>query len=253
MKVLITFTLFTEDLDYIQHYVNIIIVDYAKNLNYQIMKFTTGKHLDANRPHYHICVLMDTNGNKKYKILNEKIKRTNITLYKNAPHPLPDEKISFMYEGETQTYKGKAKKYDETALQYPFKEYKTYSDIPIVWCYGFSGEELEMMRKCANIEWNAKKRYENQQELKEKEKKTELETMNEFIEKHLKETTTLGSEIVVLLPETIKAILLYKKLNKSTSIRLSSLKDTAVSYLYYNNRITEQDIIDNFVGKLINY
>ena len=110
MKVIVTYTTFTEDSDVMEYITNDYIYQVAKQLNYKVIKATSGKHIDANRPHYHTHVCYDCSGAKMYKTLNEKIGR----LFMDLLYPSEDvgikfkeieKKISFIYEGQQKKHK----------------------------------------------------------------------------------------------------------------------------------------------------
>ena len=121
MKVIVTYTTFTEDSDVMEYITNDYIYQVAKQLNYKVIKATSGKHIDANRPHYHTHVCYDCSGAKMYKTLNEKIGR----LFMDLLYPSEDvgikfkeieKKISFIYEGQQKKHKKKIILYDESSM-----------------------------------------------------------------------------------------------------------------------------------------
>ena len=244
-KVLITFTLFTEDGDYMDWFVNTYISQVAGYLKYELLKQTTGKHIDCNRPHFHVCCLYQTNGAKIIKYLSEKILRFNDIYYWHpdvaTEHNRIDKKITFIYEGQQKKFKKKVKLYDESGLQYPFKEYDNFGQIPVDLCSGFDELELEQMRKCANIEWLNLKRIQSQQLAQEIEKKNMEIKMNDYLKEKLQH---IEGDFRYLVKETITALLQFKKQETtSTSFRVMGLKDQAISYLYFNGKISEIEII----------
>ena len=127
MKVILTLTIFSTDHDLITYSATKYIKHLAKELDYEIKKVTTGKHIDASRPHYHIMFCMDTahridaSGNtiesKIYKTLNEKIHRIINMEYpsKEIADKFRDteRKISFIYEGQNKKFKKKTIVYNE--------------------------------------------------------------------------------------------------------------------------------------------
>lgn len=109
MKVLVTYTTFTEDRDVMEYITKDYIYQVASKLNYNVIKATSGKHIDATRPHYHTHVCYDCSGSKTYKTLNEKIGR----LFADLVYPSEnvgkqfkeiEKKISFIYEGEQKKF-----------------------------------------------------------------------------------------------------------------------------------------------------
>ena len=64
---MITLTIFSEDVDFI----TFMACQYMKNmcniLKYKVNNVTCGKHIEANRPHYHIMYNINTQEGKYYK------------------------------------------------------------------------------------------------------------------------------------------------------------------------------------------
>lgn len=243
MKVAITYTIFTEDYFFIEWYSSYYTVKIGEKLKYKLLKRTVGKHEDSTRPHYHICCIYELQeGAKEYKTLNEKILRTVDDIEFHKDYPNIEKKISFIYEGQQKTFKKKIKLYNESYLQYPFKEYKNDTDIDRKLQYGFKDEELDTMRKCANIEWLDVKRKREQQNILAIEKKQEQEKETDYVLNSL-ETLPEGLSYDILIRKTIKYILEYCKLN-NINVRTSSLKDKAINYLFHAGYITGDEIIE---------
>lgn len=244
IRVAITYTIFTEDEDYVNWFSLDYTVQVGKHLNYGLLKRTVGKHVDAARTHYHICCIYELlEGSKFYKVLNEKILRFNEI--QNLPGNYNDveKKISFIYEGQQKKTKKGVKMYDESSLQYPFKEYEKDHEV----FYhahlhtGFTDEELRTMRKCANIEWQNVLRKREQQEQMRINKQAAEEKEEAYIKENIKE---INGSYEFMLRETIKHILQYSKAHDQ-NIRTNTLKDKAINYLYKNNKITTDQIIDH--------
>lgn len=136
MKVIINLTQFTEsEIDLVDQKV---LLDW---LGYNLVKSTTGKHCMASRPHYHtmmVCSFVPKQVYTVTNLFNEKQKVHKTKIYKTLNKTIQDilkkmdvkieVKVTFKYEN------GIGKKdveYDETALQYPFKEYQTFESIKL--------------------------------------------------------------------------------------------------------------------------
>ena len=167
MKVILTLTIFSIDHDLITYSATQYIKHLANELDYEIKKVSTGKHIDASRPHYHIMFCMDTahrtdaSGNtiesKIYKTLNEKIHRIINMEYpsKEVADKFRDteRKISFIYEGQNKKFKKKTIVYNEQSMKYPFKEYDSIDKVEMELQYGYTYQEIEQMRNLAHQEW----------------------------------------------------------------------------------------------------
>lgn len=247
MKVIVTYTTFTEDSDVMEYITNDYIYQVAKQLNYKVIKATSGKHIDANRPHYHTHVCYDCSGAKMYKTLNEKIGR----LFMDLLYPSEDvgikfkeieKKISFIYEGQQKKHKKKIILYDESSMCYCFKEYKKNSDIPFEYQTGYSIEEINEMRKIANIYWCEVLRKRNQQKQLDMDKKDEETNLRTYLGEQM---IYKKGDVNDLVKHIKHSILKYRKkqYKKGTivSIRGSALKDQATSFLYFNDYITEEE------------
>lgn len=250
MKVLITTTAFTED-DYLIEYLGTTWINtVATNLGYSIIKQTIGSHKDAARPHIHMMTAMDVSGGRVYKALNDKINKMKISLFLFPSKQLSDDyvklekKISFIYEGEQKTHKKNIILYNESAMGYPFKEYTDNKSIAYSLQVGFTDMELHEMRKVANIGWLEVKRKQEKHNAEEMAKKENEKGM----ECYLKENIKPEQDTKALIRQTMKYIWKWKKkaYKKGTcsSVRVASVKDNAISFLYFNGYITEDEIID---------
>lgn len=247
MKLIVTYTTFTEDKELMDYIVNDYVHQVGNKLNYKVIKATSGKHIDATRPHYHTHVCYDCSGAKIYKTLNEKIGRLFVDLY----YPSEDvgkkfkeieKKISFIYEGEQKKFKKKIILYDESSMCYCFKEYKKDCEIEYDLQFGYSNKELGEMRKVAHVYWCEVLRRRNQQKQLDMEKKDEEQNIREYLVNSMKDKKGDVNDLVKYVKHQI---LKYRKkqYKKGTisSIRGSALKDQATSFLYFNDYITEEE------------
>lgn len=250
MKVLITTTAFTEDPQLIEYLGTNWIKTISTYLGYTIIKQTLGGHAEANEKHIHIMTVMDTNEAKIYKTLNKKITDIDIDKLSFPTKAVADDyiklrkKISFIYEGEQKKHRKKIILYDESSMGYPFKEYTQNHRIQYYLQIGFTDTELHEMRKVANISWLDVKRKKNKHDAEEMAKKENEKNMTDYLKEHI----TPGYETKTLIRQTMKHIWIWKKQahlkGACNSVRVASVKDWAISFLYFNNYITEDEIID---------
>lgn len=248
MKVLITLTTFTEDLELMSYINDDYLHQIGNKLGYKLIKSTSGKHIDASRPHYHTHVCYDCSGAKVYKTLNEKIGRLFLELlypseYVGIKFKEVEKKISFIYEGQQKKFKKKIILYDESSMCYCFKEYKKDCEIPFDYQKGYSTEELKEMRKVANVYWCEVLRKRNQQQQVDLEKKDEEQNLRVYLGEKMKNKS---GDVHDLVKHVKHSILEYRKkqYKKGTlnTIRMSALKDQAISFLYFNDYITNEEV-----------
>jgi len=251
-KLILTITAFTENYEIVRFLADDYIIQLGSILNYTVLKSTCGKHVDASRPHHHIMVCYDVSGAKVFKTLNEKIHRS-FTLIQYPSEDIGKEfntlekKYSFIYEGEQKKLKGKVRLYDESAMCYPFKEYKQNSEIPYELQKGYEYKEIQEMRKVANVSWCEILRQRAQQQALDIEKKENEKSMTEYLkEKMISKTGDANSLVKYIIHEIWR----YKKeqYKKGTinSVRVGAIRDQAISFLVFEDYITieETDDID---------
>lgn len=266
-RVGITLTIFTEDEKYMEYITNPLnsLIDYiGKRLNYKTLNFITGKHIKSNRPHFHICINyqhLDEN-TKKYKILNQKIQhliKEYAIIEQDVYNQLPIDpnsilkaiKVSTIYEDEVKIKKGKTVKYDKHFIKYALKEYENIENINLELNKNnnLTIEEMEEYRDLANNQW--KQIYKTQLSELEYQKK-QKETRQRLFEYLALELKTSGFEKLEnynyhglnnIIKFTILKIIIFKKQENEKTIRLYSLKDIAITFLYYHEYITAKDIV----------
>jgi len=260
MYVILTLTIFSIDQDVIQYSATHYIKHLAKELDYKIIKVTTGKHIDASRPHYHIMFMLDTahrkdiSGNpiesKIYKTLNEKIHRIINMEYpsKEIADKFRDteRKISFIYEGQTKKFKKKTIVYNEQSMKYPFKEYDSIDKIEMELQYGYTYEELSQMRNLAHQEWLDVKSKQAKQQAIEINKKDNHIAMKEYLNQYL--APFKNEPVDKLVRKTRCLIWDWKTIQYEkgliTSARSAGIKDEAISFLKFNHYCTSAELID---------
>ena len=250
MKVILTITTFTEDIPLMEYISNDYIYQVGKLLGYKIIKATCGKHIDASRPHFHNHICYDCSGAKVYKTLNEKVGRLFTDLYYPTEEvgkkfKEVEKKVSFIYEGQQKKFKKNVKLYDESGMCYAFKEYKENNEIPYGFQIGYSDEELNEMRKVANVYWCEVLRKRNQQKQVELDKKDEQQNLTECLILSMKDKK---GDVNDLVKHIRHSIMKYRKKQYSkgtvNSIKFNSLDDQSLSFLYFNNYITEAECDD---------
>ena len=253
MRCLLTITSFTLDPDLINYIATDYINQIGNKLKYNIIKSTCGLHVDATRPHYHTHVCYDVSGAKVYKTLNEKISR----LFADLTYPTAEiaksfnsieNKISFIYEGQNKKFKKKIVSYDESSMCYCFKEYQKNEEVPVDLQFGYSKGELDEMRRVSNVAWREVVRKRNQQKQLEISNKDNHINFIKYLEERMLVPIGVGGwgDVNDLVTYVKKQIYLYKKgeykKGKNTMFRVSCVRDQAISFLFYNNYIDEDDI-----------
>lgn len=210
-------------------------------LNYTILKHNMGIHRQSKNLHSHLTYVCDTQEQKTYKILNDKIKRSKS--FKNINNKIY---ITFKYSSD--------ENYDEfKALAYNLKEYATYEDM--MQDYKFHEtinievtKELEELRKYGNEQFMISQKHKFDKENKDKEKNDLKKNMYKYLTDEINEGGMTFSDQVDLNLMThyvryiCKHILqFYKQNNKSFSI--AHLKNQALNFLYNNDYINEEQII----------
>ena len=250
-NILITLTIFSVEQDFIQFMATKYIQQICQKLQYNLQKFTCGKHQDATNPHYHIMFQASTGTSKQYKILNEKI----ISLHSEILFPTKaiadtfmktDKKISFVKEGQPKKFKKKTIYYGEEAMRYVFKEYTHDNEIELKFQYGFTNAELSAMRQSANTDWKIVKKKYNDEALRNIEKKERFQCQNDFIKQAMQNLPKYEDS-----DETIRFVMKkiweYNKMlyqaKKIERIQANQVWNQAVSFLVFEGYISEDEII----------
>ena len=250
-NILITLTIFSVDTEFIQFMATNYIKQVCQKLEYNLQKFTCGKHQDATNPHYHIMFQASTGESKQYKILNEKI----ISLHSEILFPTKaiadtfnktDKKISFVKEGQPKKFKKKTIYYGEEAMRYVFKEYTHDNEIELQFQYGFTDTELSAMRQSANTEWKIVKKKYNDEALRNIEKKERFQCQTDFIKQAMQNLPKYEDS-----DETIRFVMKkiweYNKMlyqaKKIERIQANQVWNQAVSFLVFEGYISEDEII----------
>jgi len=249
MKVIINYTVYLgdladEDRD-IQHYHKYISqrhYDIVSELKYQTIRSVYGFHRNAERFHLHYHTVNSIpEGEKQYKILNDKIKRLKCYKTHTLPYKdftIPEVKISFNYE-QADDYN------EEKSLSYPLKEYgdqaEMVKEVSHENCLSFCEKQLEQYRKLSHQIYK--------QSLKEYEKKEKKKTQKEDLYSHLdkviltSDISTYYDEIQIVVKYVVKQMLMYYKMEQKP-FSVHQLKNGAINYLYFREIITEEQICD---------
>lgn len=250
-NILITLTIFSVDTEFIQFMATNYIKQICEKLQYNLHKFTCGKHQDATNPHYHIMFQASTGKSKHYKILNEKI----ITLHSEILFPTKgiadtfnktEKKISFVKEGQPKKFKKRTIYYGEEAMRYVFKEYTHDNEIELNFQYAFTNAELFAMRQSANTDWKIVKKKYNDEALRNIEKKERFQCQTDFIRQAMHNLPKYEDS-----DETIRFVMKkiweYNKMlyqaKKIERIQANQVWNQAVSFLVFEGYISEDEII----------
>jgi hypothetical protein len=250
MKCIITLTIFSEDFNFIEFVATSYTHQVAKYLNYKVIKYTTGKHIDACRPHYHIMFLCDCLEGKIYKILNKKILAFHSVEFptKEIANQFRDteKKVSFIYEGEQKKSKASIINFSEDSMRYVFKEYDSKEKIDMEFQFGYTEEELEAYRQTANTEWRVVKEKRAKEIAKKVEEQDEFKKETEYLRKSL--SSHKYDTPTNIIRRTQIALWEYKKIaykqGKIKSVRVAGIKDKAISFLVFEGFIHEDTIVD---------
>lgn len=214
-----------------------IVQSTAIKLNYEIKMATWGLHVDATRPHVHMMVLYDTHNSKTYLALSHKLR----SIRNNFTNPLPD--LEFKYS----VHLDHEQDFDPTSLGYVYNELDDV-DQAHAQSYRVPYSELVNMYTLARAKYKLKKQHEK----KEKNLKSQYTTMVQFIELDLiaENHWPLHSSDSKLEKTAwvCKAICRWKqyqyKLGNTITINVPLVKKCAISYLFYNNHITLEELLD---------
>lgn len=245
MKVAINYTVFIKNCSKIDDYIEFIAVlhnETIEELEWTRERATHGVNRNASRYHIHYHSINVIPENKKiYKILNAKIKSLESFKKPTLPYAdfeIPEIKISYHYE------------FDEAAiLMYPLKEYENNKimnlDINIPYIYNVTDIHLEELRAEANKRYQKAQKEHEKKELMKMEKTQQKKDLYKYLDSVIKvdEIPEGYGNIEHIMRFTIKQMLKYYKENlKNFSIH--QLKNVAINYLYYKNKITELNIIE---------
>lgn len=248
MLIIITHTIFSklnlldkleeEDLETLCNMVfDAIVQSTAIKLNYEIKQATWGLHVDATRPHIHMMVLYETHNSKTYLALSHKLR----SIRQNLQTPLPD--LEFKYS----VHLDHEQDFDPTSLGYVYNELDNV-DQAHAQSYRVPYSELVNMYTLARAKYKLKKKKEKT----EKNLKSQYTTMVQFIELDLiaenhwplhssdskHEKTAWVSKAICRWKQDQ-----YKK-GKTTTINVPLVKKSAISYLFYNNHINLEELLD---------
>lgn len=245
MEVTINYTIYLGDYpknemeDYVK-YIETRHLEILKELGYTLSLNTYGFHRNAERFHLHyhtINAVPDTA--KRYKILNDKIKRLKMYNDYTLPHKeftIPEVKISFNYSDSSDWNVDKI-------LAYPLKEYDTneamVKEVDDGKCLGVTPLKLENYRKYAHgIYCRFLKEYEKKQE-----KKSKKQSLYEHLDNVVVTTNipNYSGEIDIIVRYVVKHMLIYYKENQQC-FSIHQLKNGAINYLYFKGIIDETNI-----------
>ena len=248
---MITLTIFSEDEGLITYMATKYMYDICEMIGYKVKHITAGKHVEANRPHWHIMYAVNVDKGKLYKTLNQTLIRKGEELTFPTKHVADkfrdsEIKISFVYDGQEKKKGKKVIVYGKSYMRYPFKEYNNFDRIELDLQHGFSDEELEVLRKQAHQEWlvvKEKQQREIAQQIAEKDEYLELgKYLDDALCVHKNSVSS-----VELIRRCMVSIWAFKKAQyskgKCRSIRVGSVQDQAISWLVFNNYISEDEIV----------
>ena len=247
MEVSINYTIYLGDYpknemeDYVK-YIEQRHIEIIRELGYHPSHNTYGFHRNAERFHLHyhtINKIPEDLKKKKYKILNDKIKRLKMYNQYTLPHKeftIPEVKISFNYSDTTNWNVDKI-------LAYPLKEYDTNeamsNEVRPCECQGVTQPQLEIYRKQAHeIYCKSIKEYE-----KKEAKKTKKQNLYEHLDNVVitSNIPNYAGEIDIIVRYVVKHMLIYYKENQQC-FSIHQLKNGAINYLYFKEIIDETDI-----------
>ena len=248
---MITLTIFSENEDLITYMATKYMYDMCKKLGYLVHGITSGKHIESSRPHWHIMYDVNVFKGKVYKTLNQTLIRKSNELEFPSKY-LADEfrdteiKISFIYEGETKKHKKKVIVYGKSYMRYPFKEYNSYDKIDESLQSGFPQWQLENMRKKAHEEWLIVKDRRERELAQSLADKDEYASLSKYLDDNLMVHKNSSSS-VELIRRCMVSIWAFKKAQHEKgsckTTRVSSIQDQAISWLVFNNYISEDEIV----------
>ena len=256
-NILITLTVFSVETTLIEWLATEFIQRLCQNLKYIVKMITTGKHIHASRPHYHIMFAVSTNKQKTYKGegLKSKIHReaklvgcshkdTDL-LFKQIINSGKDFKVSFVKENEPKKFKKKTINYGIEAMRYPFKEYTENDQIELHLQTGFTIAELHSMRESANMEWRIVRKKQNDEALANIAKKEEFENEREYLRSHLQNYIVSSTDDTIR--HTMDGIWKYTKImyskNRLQRIQYTQVANRAINFLVLEGYLDHNEII----------
>lgn len=228
----------------------------AKYLGYTIVNQTIGIHKIAKHEHYHTMMIMEFRENEEFEVNTPygKLVKKKAKIYKTLNKTINDImrglkykhtfKVSFKYENGI----GKELQYDETALQYPFKEYSDFSNIDTTLQIGYTEYELRGMWQSAHAEWKRTLAKRLKEEQKEKDKADKKLQYKEYLEDNIGLPGTCSRHQFSLetydykIRTIIRYTLDFHKINQ-TNFRMHSLKDDAINFLFHHNLLSTDEIL----------
>lgn len=256
-NILITLTIFSVETSLIEWLATEFIHELCKNLKYYVKMITTGKHIQASRPHYHIMFAVSTNRQKTYKGegLKSKIHREakligcsnkEIDLmFKQIVNNGSNFKVSFVKENEPKKFKKKTINYGVEAMRYVFKEYTENDQIEINLQEGFSTAELHAMRESANMEWRIVKKKQSDEALSNIAKKEEFDNERDFLRTHLQNYIISSTDDTIR--HTMDGIWKYTKMmyakNRVQRIQYTQVSNRAINFLILEGYLDHNEII----------
>lgn len=245
MEVAINYTVYLEALTEYDEMAEYIIqrhISTIKELEYELLYSVCGIHRNAKRIHIHYHTINKIpEDTKKYKALNAKLKSLNsynyIIPYKNFK--VPPVNITFKYSDE--------EKYDiNKVLMYPLKEYENnqiMNDEVITFRVG--KDQLEKLRREAHLMYSESIKDELLKKAKQMERTQQKKDLYSYLDINinLNEIPEGYGNIEYIAKYTIKRVLQYYK-NNNKNFSIHQLKNTAINYLYFKDKISEQNIID---------
>lgn len=251
MKVIINYTVYLGECsidDYLS-YVRNLHQEIVNEIGYELNMATCGVHRNASRGHIHYHTVNEFEIDekkkiKKYKILNDKIKRLKCYKEQTVVHPrfvIPEVKITFNYDDDTD--------YNEMkSLAYPMKEYGTnqdmYKDIDVDDTTNIGQSKLEELRKYANDIYRQKLNEQAKQQAKDDKKKKCKQDLYTYLDSVIVTTNIphYHGEVESIVRFTVKQMLVFYKSNNQ-NFSIHQLKNVAINYLYFSGIIDERDII----------
>lgn len=245
-KVNINFTLYSINDETIRQTIKTVKEIIEKDLQYKVDKITYGKHRNAERHHTHIhtsCTIPPKI--KTYKILNEKIKRTETW---NKRQSLEKEKsiikISFKYSTDEEYSEWKS-------LAYPLKEYESHTQMVQDLCNVEddlvpSKSDWEQMRDYAHKIYSTQlKLLEREREIKDK-RETDREKLFEYLDTQItkpEEDYIDEVEARSIIHSTLSSMLFWYR-KKDKPFNVNSLKNISINYLYKRQIIDTRNILN---------
>ena len=255
-NILITLTIFSLETELIEWLATEFIERLCKNLNYIVKKITTGRHVEASRPHYHIMFAVNTDKQKTYKGegLKSKIQRLSKliacsskdidNIWKSVLNSGTQYKVSFVKEGEPKVFKKKTVNYGVEAMRYVFKEYSSNAQIELTLQSGFTVAELHAMRESAYMDWRIVKKKQSDEALANIAKKEEFLTEQVYLKNHFENVFFSTSD--EMIKHAMNGIWLYSKqmykANKIQRIQHNQVANKAINFLIFNDYLDHTEI-----------